>query len=447
MIKKVQKYWNAISSKNRKLILYTGVAIVGMVVLGKIYSDRSDTISKRPAKKASISLDNPELVKEHWTQLSQRKLDALTERLKEIEERVDKNPTTVPAGPEDADGKVDPDDLAARLDALIAKAPIKKGEVDAIEPPVPMNTVKQRAQRDHTIDADQSPKTIVHQQTGPTINQERLNQSQPPQRATTNATQAPGGPMRLMSIIQSSAPESDQALEAQNATVDLASAFVPAGTFIPGMLMTGLDAPCGARAQSGPHPVLIRLQELSFLPNEVRQDWKGCFVLGEGYGELSSERAYIRLVNLSCVNKKDESVLDMPIKGYVADQDSKNGLRGEVVSKQGVFVARTLMAAFVEGVAEGFSQSQQTIVTTDSGTVSSNEIDNFGDGFRTGFASGASDAAKKLSDFYMDLAEDIFPIIEIGSQRHMTLILTEGIDIKFNKQLYTQARIHSNETL
>lgn len=105
------------------------------------------------------------------------------------------------------------------------------------------------------------------------------------------------------------------------------------------------------------------------------------------------------------------------------------------------------MAAFVEGVAEGFSQSQQTIVTTDSGTVSSNEIDNFSDGFRTGFASGASDAAKKLSDFYMDLAEDIFPIIEIGGQRHMTLILTEGIDIKFNKQLYTQARIYSNETL
>jgi conjugal transfer pilus assembly protein TraB len=440
MLKKLQASWEAISSKNKKKIVFATAVVVVVLFLGRVYSERVDAVGdKNPGKKKiSINLDSPELAKERWTELSERELNNLASRLRKLEEKLETE------GKETSRQSEDPmetkESLAKKLDELIAKAPIKKSEMDAITPPVPMKKVRP-SREDDPSEKMQKPRTVETTRQRPAIKE----------RTSANATQQADPdnyPGQLMTIISDSSSESslgDNPVE--NGTIELASAFVPAGTFIPAMLLTGIDAPCGARAQSGPHPVLIRLQDLSFLPNEVRQDWKGCFVLGEGYGELSSERAYVRLINLSCVDKQNDKVLDMPIKGYVADQDSKNGLRGEVVSKQGVFVARTLMAAFVEGVAEGFNQSQQTVVTTDSGTVSSNEIDNFGDGFRTGFSSGASDAAKKLSDFYMDLAEDIFPIIEIGGQRHLTLILTEGIDIKFDKQLYAKGRMKSYEAL
>jgi conjugal transfer pilus assembly protein TraB len=443
MLKNIQASWEAVSSKNKKRIVFATAAVVAILFLSRVYSERVNVVGDPTAKKKkiSINLDSPELAKERWTELSERELNNLSIRLQKLEEKLETEGKETPRISKSIKSE-SKESLARKLDELIAKAPIKKSEMDSITPPVPMKKV--RPSKDDSLNKPEQPRTIESTPRTAVRTGERASSN-----ATQPTDQTYSGSTQLMSIIvsDSSSGSSVNDTPAENGTIELASAFVPAGTFIPGMLLTGIDAPCGARAQSGPHPVLIRLQDLSFLPNEVRQDWKGCFVLGEGYGELSSERAYIRLINLSCVDKQNDKVLDMPIKGYVADQDSKNGLRGEVVSKQGVFVARTLMAAFVEGVAEGFNRSQQTIVTTDSGTVSSNEIDNFSDGFRTGFSSGASDAAKKLSDFYMDLAEDIFPVIEIGGQRHLTLILTEGIGIKFDKQLYAKGRIKNYESL
>ncbi|MFW5758704.1 MAG: TrbI/VirB10 family protein [Bacteroidota bacterium] len=99
------------------------------------------------------------------------------------------------------------------------------------------------------------------------------------------------------------------------------------------------------------------------------------------------------------------------------------------------FLARSLSASFIQGVAQGFKTSQQTIVTTDSGTVSSNPVDDFGEGLTTGVSAGASSAAEKLSDFYLELAEEIFPIIEIGAARNMTVVFTQGQEVVFDKKL------------
>jgi len=83
---------------------------------------------------------------------------------------------------------------------------------------------------------------------------------------------------------------------------------IPAGSFVRGILLSGLDAPTGGRAQSQPHPVLIRIVDRAVLPNLFKADIRDCFVIGAGYGDLASERAYIRLEALSCVKKSGEVV-------------------------------------------------------------------------------------------------------------------------------------------
>ena len=111
------------------------------------------------------------------------------------------------------------------------------------------------------------------------------------------------------------------------------STFLPV-SFTRGTLLGGLDAPTGGQAQSNPHPVLIRLSDNSVLPNRFRGEYRDCFVIAAGYGDISSERAYLRTENLSCV-RPDGATLEVKIQGSVYGEDGKVGMRGRLVTKQG----------------------------------------------------------------------------------------------------------------
>ena len=41
------------------------------------------------------------------------------------------------------------------------------------------------------------------------------------------------------------------------------SAYLPSGSFVQGILLSGLDAPAGVTASKEPHPVLIKLSDLA----------------------------------------------------------------------------------------------------------------------------------------------------------------------------------------
>ena len=86
-------------------------------------------------------------------------------------------------------------------------------------------------------------------------------------------------------------------------------------SFTKGQLLGGLDAPTGGQAQSNPHPVLIRLSDNAVLPNRFRGEYRECFVIAAGYGDISSERAYLRTENLSCV-RADGATLDAVDLGF-----------------------------------------------------------------------------------------------------------------------------------
>ena len=87
------------------------------------------------------------------------------------------------------------------------------------------------------------------------------------------------------------------------------------------------DAPTGGQSQTNPHPVLLRLVDSAVLPNRYRGQVRECFVIGAGYGDISSERAYIRTENLSCV-RHDGSTLEIAIQGSIFGEDGKVGSAG-----------------------------------------------------------------------------------------------------------------------
>lgn len=211
--------------------------------------------------------------------------------------------------------------------------------------------------------------------------------------------------------------------------------WLPTGAILPVRLLSGLDAPTGGSAggaggglSSSPHPVLMEVTDLVKLPNETTVNATGCFALGEGTGDISTERAMIRVLDISCV-KGDGQAIDMPLKGVITGEDGKVGLRGRMVIRESAMLARTLLTGFVSGVSKAFMpfqmgffvapNAQQALQFPDPGMVG-----------LAGMAGGMQQAASMLAQHYSAMAARIYPVIEVDAGRWADLIVTEGHELK-----------------
>jgi conjugal transfer pilus assembly protein TraB len=202
--------------------------------------------------------------------------------------------------------------------------------------------------------------------------------------------------------------------------------YVPKGSILTGVLITGLDAPTQSSASENPVPVLIRLKKEAILPNYATiQEVNECFALMAGYGELSTERANLRGESITCV-RKDGSVIEKSIGSYAVGEDGKAGLKGTLVTRNSTVLANAMMAGFASGMASMFDvDAVPTISTDSSGNVQYDSV--YSDSaIQGGAATGASNAMEKLADYYMTLADAMHPVIEIGSGRVVDMIITKG---------------------
>lgn len=198
--------------------------------------------------------------------------------------------------------------------------------------------------------------------------------------------------------------------------------YLPSGSFVRAVLLAGLNAPTGGQAQSNPHPVLLRLVDHAQLPNQFRLKAKDCLIVGSGYGDLSSERAYIRTESLSCVSPRGES-LDLSIKGYVAGEDGKAGVMGRLITKQGQVLANALIAGIGSGLGQAFQQSATTTSTSPLGSTSTVKS---GEEFKAGISSGVGKAMDRLAQYYISLAEKLYPVVEVDAGRLVDVVITKG---------------------
>ncbi len=210
--------------------------------------------------------------------------------------------------------------------------------------------------------------------------------------------------------------------------------WIPSGSFIPGVLISGLDAPTATASSRNPHPVLIHLMETSRLPSLRRMDIARCHVTGAGYGQLASERAYVRLERIACVLRSGD-VIDTGIKGYVAGEDGKTGIRGRLVSKQGKILSRGILAGFASGFGEAVQSSNSTSGVVAGGTFTVSHKSSR-DLVKTGIGGGTGEAGRLLAEYYLKLAEEVFPVIEIDAGRRVDVIITEGTELAPRKTSY-----------
>ena len=198
--------------------------------------------------------------------------------------------------------------------------------------------------------------------------------------------------------------------------------YLPAGSFASVRLLSGVDAPTGGEGVSNPIPVLLRVMTDGTLPNFFHSNVSSCHIVAAAHGSISSERAHILLTKLSCVLLNGD-IIETDLNGYVAGEDGKAGLRGRLVSKQGTLIARSLLSGLASGFGRTLQQQSQQLATSPLGavaTVNPNQV------LQAGAGAGVSTALEKVADYYLQRANELYPIIEVAANRAGEAILIDG---------------------
>ncbi len=201
-------------------------------------------------------------------------------------------------------------------------------------------------------------------------------------------------------------------------------------SFMEAQLLTGFDASTSGKGTNNPEPLLLRIQTPAVLPNDIKANLAGCFVIAEAVGRLDKERADVRLVSLSCLSNEGKAIIDTPVKGFVTDSDSKVGLSGRVVSRMGAATARTIVAGFFGGMGDMLKSAATIQSTSALGTTTSVDSSQIA---KYSIGGGLSEGAASLHDFYLSLAKQATPVIEVGAAKKITVIISEGKELEIRE--------------
>lgn len=203
------------------------------------------------------------------------------------------------------------------------------------------------------------------------------------------------------------------------------------GSFARARLLNGVEAPTGGQANGNPVPMLLEIKDPAFLPNRYRSDVKRCMVTANATGDLSSERVLVRLDRLSCITES-RGAIDVKLTGYVTGEDGKTGLKARVVTRSGQAIANALLVGTLSGLGEAVSLAAQDSTTNFAGTVT-NSVNN---PWRAGLGEGMQDALDRVADYYLKLADKIFPVLEVDAGRDVDIVITQSASIATEKSLF-----------
>lgn len=420
MKSKFKEYWGNLDAAGKKKVVRT-IIIVGLMVLGiMVYYIKYGTktreapqVSSNP--KQEIKLEPHLLEKSAYLQ-GQEKINTMLKEVEDLKKELkdNKNQQGDKSGP--------------------AEAKLNGKQAGQTQPQ--MQSLRQQAQSGQTTSSTIKSEPIPPPPIPPSQFRQYNNSAQrnglplPPAPGASRPQEDPPereyGAIEIASNRNAGPDNKEKSAEkkSKKKTVYLPPSFMEA------TMLSGLDAPTTEGGKGQPVPVLLRIRDLAFLPNQVRANLKGCFVISEGHGSLADERAHLRITSISCLSKKGTAVIDQHVKGFVVDSDGKIGLRGTVVSKMGAIVARSVLAGFFSGIGDAIKQ--QTTISSISPlgqtqTIDPNQV------LQAGAGGGISSAAQQISKFYLELARQTMPVIEVGAVRDVTLVISEGVELEIKE--------------
>lgn len=204
------------------------------------------------------------------------------------------------------------------------------------------------------------------------------------------------------------------------------------GSIISGTALNGVAAPTGVNSANEPIPVLMRVKKEAVMPNHFTLDIRECHMLGSAKGSLSDERVYIRAEAISCITE-DGQAIEKNIMAYaVSSTDGMAGIRGEIVFRSNDMIANSMIAGFVGGFAESAAPKQVQSLNTNPMASTLWESQNLDTYAGAGILKGASSAANKIADYYLQMAESTWPVVELLPGVQIDFIVQKGMTMQLD---------------
>ncbi len=196
------------------------------------------------------------------------------------------------------------------------------------------------------------------------------------------------------------------------------------------LMITGAYAPAFSSGDTEPLPVLLQAEGNILIANDDRLSVDKCMLIGSAKGNMNSQTADIRLVSISCSLGDGKKIIEGPISGWVIGENGIPGVQGELLHKNGAWLAKTFVAGFLQTFSDALANTGTTQISigTTGGTNSVPVGQAVTNNASAAAAGGVSKVFGKLGDYYIKMAEQIFPVIEVKGGRTVDILLKGGED-------------------
>lgn len=224
--------------------------------------------------------------------------------------------------------------------------------------------------------------------------------------------------------------------------------YIPETSYVSGYLLGGLAV---STALSTPDenaaPVVIRLTSRGNLPKNFTTDIKQCRILGSSYGDISSERAIVRLERMVCIDPVTELVTTSKVAGTVFGPDGMNGIKGSVVATSSKHIKNALVGGIISGLSNS-AKGAESMTISSLGAISTKKK-----GVKQvageGVLAGTSNAAEKVADYYLRMAESMSPILIIPGGVKVDVMFIKGFfvgEIDTHKKIKLARKINKAQS-
>lgn len=217
--------------------------------------------------------------------------------------------------------------------------------------------------------------------------------------------------------------------------------YIPAGSYVEARMISGVDAGVGVSSEADPRQVLLRITgkliSAGYGKNYLTTNkLAGCVVQCQAVGDLSSEKAYLKPVVMTCA-KTEDSIIEIPVKGYVTSK-GKVGIRGEVISREGDLVTNSFLSGLLGGIGSGANQFYQPNFALSGGVAvkQSAQVKSIMGG---SLGEGLSASSNRLSDYFIKRAEQYQPVISIDEGVGVDLVFQEGFSLNEEEEKNAKA--------
>ena len=186
---------------------------------------------------------------------------------------------------------------------------------------------------------------------------------------------------------------------------------LPLGATVTGELLTGAFA---TKARGDALPVLVQLRSAYSGPNDTEVPLEDCLLIGKATADISSVRARVEAVSLSCV-LPDGTAFERQVKGYFTGEDGTLGVPGRWEFRSGRWLANLLsaMGTTAAGLYADVAIAQEL-------------------GGNNAILGGIStaDVTERIQEFFLERAEEILPVVWVESGTPVYVVMLEGLTIE-----------------